>query len=256
MVRNAGDGTLTVIPASTVSLAMAGIKASLPTTTLNAGIGVSDVELIDTTGSGTLDIVVTNKLTGLVSVLHNLGGGNFAPPVPYRAGAGLAGVDTSTGTAIVTSQELTSSVAAGTFTPGGSTGLLTVNPGSNTLGLLAGLGEGRFANPVNVQTAASRPGRPRRRFQQRRHPGHRGAHGRYGGHLPRATQGRLRPARLLQRRPRTHRPDRRRALLRWQPRPAHRRRVWRRPGTRRPRRRHVPAAPRRRQAPWPWPWLT
>jgi hypothetical protein len=30
---------------------------------------------------------------------------------------------------------------------------VTVNPGSNTLGLLAGLGAGRFANPLTIQTA-------------------------------------------------------------------------------------------------------
>ena len=37
------------------------------------GIGVSDVEAIDTTGSGRLDIVVTNQLTGQVGILPNLG---------------------------------------------------------------------------------------------------------------------------------------------------------------------------------------
>ena len=57
--------------------------------TLWVGRGVSDVALVDTTGSGLPDIVVTNKLTGLVSVLRNLGGGNFGTPVPYRAGTGL-----------------------------------------------------------------------------------------------------------------------------------------------------------------------
>ena len=31
---------------------------------------------------------------------------------------------------------------------------MTINPGSNTLGLLAGLGAGRFANPVTIQTAS------------------------------------------------------------------------------------------------------
>ena len=44
-------------------------------------------------------------------------------------------------------------MAAGPFTPGGPTDLLTINPGSNTLGILAGLGGGRFANPVDIPTA-------------------------------------------------------------------------------------------------------
>ena len=31
---------------------------------------------------------------------------------------------------------------------------MTINPGSNTLDVLAGLGGGRFANPVTIQTAS------------------------------------------------------------------------------------------------------
>ena len=116
------------------------------------GLGVSDVEAVDTTGSGRLDLVVTNKLTGQVSVLRNLGDGTFAAPVPYRAGTGLSAIDPGS-TPEVTSLEATAGVAAGPLTPGGPTDLLTVNPGSNTLGLLAGLGAGRFANPVGIQTA-------------------------------------------------------------------------------------------------------
>ena len=38
----------------------------LPPSTLPVGLGVSDVQAVDTTGSGTLDLVVTNKLTGQV----------------------------------------------------------------------------------------------------------------------------------------------------------------------------------------------
>ena len=116
-------------------------------------MGVSDVQAIDTTGSGLLDLVVTNKLTGQVSILRNLGNGSFAPPEPYRAGTGLSAIDTSSGAPVVTSLEATAGVAAGPFTTGRPTDLLTVNPGSNTLGLLAGLGGGRFANPVDIPTA-------------------------------------------------------------------------------------------------------
>ena len=108
--------------------------------TLPVGLGVSDVQAVDTTGSGTLDLVVTNKLTGQVSILRNLGDGTFAPPVPYRAGTGLSAIDTSSGSPVVTSLEATAGVAAGPFTPGGPTDLVTINPGSNTLGVLAGPG--------------------------------------------------------------------------------------------------------------------
>jgi hypothetical protein len=152
VVRNAGDGTLTVIPEGVLASFLGGSGGSLPVSTLTAGAGVSDVALVDTAGRGVPDIVVTSKLTGLVSILPNLGGGAFGPPMPYRASAGLAAVDTSSGSAVVTSQELTSGVVAGAFTSGEPTDLLTVNPASNTLGLLAGLGAGRFANPLTIPT--------------------------------------------------------------------------------------------------------
>ena len=45
----------------------------LPPVTLPVGLGVSDVEAVDTTGSGRLDLVVTNKLTGQVSVMPQPG---------------------------------------------------------------------------------------------------------------------------------------------------------------------------------------
>ena len=119
--------------------------------TLPVGLGVSDVQAVDTTGSGALDLVVTNKLTGQVSVLLNLGNGTFAAPVPYRAGTGLSAIDPGS-TPEVTSLEATAGVAAGPLTTGGPTDLVTINPGSNTLDVLAGLGGGRFANPVTIQT--------------------------------------------------------------------------------------------------------
>ena len=158
VVRNAGDGTLSVYfgnrrtcvgpvdPSSTPG-------PSCPPVTLPVGLGVSDVQAVDTTGSGRLDLVVTNKLTGQVSILRNLGDGTFAAPVPYRAGTGLSAIDPGS-TPEVTSLEATAGVAAGPLTPGGPTDLVTINPGSNTLDVLAGLGGGRFANPVTIQTAS------------------------------------------------------------------------------------------------------
>jgi hypothetical protein len=112
------------------------------------------VEAVYCTGSGLLDLVVTNKLTGQVSVLLNLGGGDFAAPVLYRAGTGLSAVDPGT-TPEVSSLEATAGVATGTLTPGGQASLVTINPGSCTLDVLAGLGGGWFANPVTLPTQSS-----------------------------------------------------------------------------------------------------
>src|SRR5262249_35029423 len=114
-----------------------------------------DVLAADTTGSGVLDLVVTNKLTGQVSILRNFGGGLFAPPVVYRAGTGLLAVDPGR-TPEVTSLDATAGVAAGSFAAGDPPDLVTINPSSHSFDVLAGLGGGRFANPVGNPT----PGTP------------------------------------------------------------------------------------------------
>ena len=158
VVRNAGDGTLSIFfanhligPVSPFSPQI-GLQAFLPPVTLSVGLGDSDVQTVDTTGGSTLNLVVTNKLSGQVSVLVNLGDGAFAPPILYRAGAGLSAIEASSTSPEVTSLEATAGVAAGPLTLGGPTDLVTVNPGSNTLDVLVGLGGGRFTNPVEIQT--------------------------------------------------------------------------------------------------------
>jgi hypothetical protein len=161
VVRNAGDGTVSVFfgtPFDRNQLVgpfdpQLVPPNFLPPVTLPVGLGVSDVQAVDTAGKGALDLVVTNKLTGQVSVLLNLGGKAFASPAPYRAGTGLSAID-SGGMPRVTSLEATGGVVAGAFTAGRPTSLVTINPGSNTLDVLAGLGGGRFANPVTLQTAS------------------------------------------------------------------------------------------------------
>ncbi len=156
VVRNAGDGTLSVFfgtefvgPINPQFVT----PQFFPPVTVPVGQGVSDVQAIDTTGSGLLDLVVTNQVSGQLGILRNLGNGTFGPLEPYRAGTGPSAIDTSSGAPVVTSLEVTAGVAAGPFTTGAPTDLLTVNPGSNTLCLLAGLGDGRFANPVNILKA-------------------------------------------------------------------------------------------------------
>ena len=75
VVRNASDGTLSVF-FGTEFVGPINPKfvtpQFLPPVTIPVGLGVSDVEVVDTTGSGRLDLVVTNKLTGQMSILQNL----------------------------------------------------------------------------------------------------------------------------------------------------------------------------------------
>ena len=155
VVRNAGDGKLTVFFSNDFGSDPTGNALFPSSVTLPVGLGVSDVTLADVDQDGVLDIIVTNKVSGEVDVLRNLGHGAFAPAVLYRAGDGLYGVTNNTdGSATLTTLEATSGVAAGAFTRGGPSDLVATDPGSNTFSLLKGLGAGRFANPVTVPTAS------------------------------------------------------------------------------------------------------
>src|SRR5262249_39494493 len=108
----------------------------------------SDLTLADIDASGGLDIVVSNPLSGEVSVLRNQGGGAFAPAEGFRAGVGLYGVERAGGRLRVRSQERTAGVVAGAFNGAGVPDLLAANSGSHSLVLLAGKeGAGDFVNP-------------------------------------------------------------------------------------------------------------
>ena len=148
VVRNAGNGTISVFPGN-------GQGSFLPRIDLPAGLGASDIEVADLQNDGRLDIVFSDRISGEVGVLENLGGGVFAPAVLYRAGAGPYGVTGTADPSPVLSLEATTSVAVGPFLPGGLPSLVALNPGSNTFGLLAGLGDGRLSNPTIFPVAGN-----------------------------------------------------------------------------------------------------
>jgi hypothetical protein len=152
VVRNAGDGSLSVFFNNGPATLQTGWASFATPLTLAVGVGVSNIALADTSGRGRLDILVTNKLTGQVILLENRGDRTFAPPAPYPASPGLSALDSSTGPTTLTSRDATLGLAAGPLTGSGYVDLITANTGSNTLGLLAGLGGGRFSNPVALPT--------------------------------------------------------------------------------------------------------
>jgi hypothetical protein len=157
VVRNAGKGTLSVyFNNDSVSGPTSGPRIPFqPPVTLSVGPGVSDVTMADLSGDGRTDILVTNKLTGEVGVLRNLGNDNFDSVVSYRASRGLYAVTmtSSSDSATLTTREATAGVASGALTTGGTSDLVAIDPGTNTFSLLSGLGAGRFANPVTFPTA-------------------------------------------------------------------------------------------------------
>jgi hypothetical protein len=151
VVRNAGDGTLSVfLNDSQIPLASHPGMLFFPSATIDVGPGVSDVQAIDTTGDGSPDLVITNSLTGQVSVLVNDGYGHFAPPVPYRAGTSFSEVDASSGSPRVTGLDATGGLAIGPLTLGSPISLIAANTGTETIDLLQGLGGGAIANPTEV----------------------------------------------------------------------------------------------------------
>ncbi len=110
--------------------------------------------MFDVNQDGLPDLVATNHVTGEVEVLLNQGGGSFGPSLQYRAGSGPYDVIDGAGPAAISSQEGTAGVVAGAFIRGGPTDLATINPGSNTFAVLAGLGGGALANPASFFTTA------------------------------------------------------------------------------------------------------
>ena len=149
VIRNAGDGTLTVY----MSNSHGGFLSPI---TLPVGPGISDVSVADVNQDGLLDILLANQTAGEVEVILNQGAAGFGPPTLYQAGTGLSAVIDGPGTTALSmfSQEVTVGVAAATLTPGASPDLLALNAGSDTIGVLQGLGDGRFANPTSVPTVA------------------------------------------------------------------------------------------------------
>jgi hypothetical protein len=146
VVRNAGDGTISVFRPD-------GSGGFLPRVDLPVGLGASDIEVGDLRQTGRLDIIVADSISGEVEVLQNLVGGRFAPPVVYYAGQGPYRVTATPGPSLVSSLDGTTSVAFGTLTPGGRPSLVALDPGSDTFGVLTGLGSGRLASASVFPTA-------------------------------------------------------------------------------------------------------
>jgi FG-GAP-like repeat len=151
IIRNAGDGTLTIYMGSPLD------RSFGSPITLNVGSGVSNVSVADLDRDGLADILLANQTSGQVEVISNQGGGNFGQPTLYRAGSGLSAVEGSSGTTplSVLSQDGTIGVAAVPVGPGLPPDLVALDAGANTLGVLTGLGGDLFANPYSLDTVAS-----------------------------------------------------------------------------------------------------
>jgi FG-GAP-like repeat len=163
IIRNAGDGSLTIYMSNPLT------GGFLPAITRLVGSGVSDIsaaninwqngprtpaEAIDSRLS---DIVLANQTSGEVEVIDNLGDGVFGQPTLYRAGVGLSAVVAGSGMTpqSIESQDGTIGVAAVSPDFGVPPDIVALDAGANTLGVLTGLGDARFANPYSLPTTGT-----------------------------------------------------------------------------------------------------
>ncbi len=149
VVRNAGVGTVAVL------LGQRGGGFGAPSD-FPIGAGASSIALADLGDTGHLGLLVTNSVTGEVLYYPGLGDGTFAAPSLYQAGPGPYGQTTAAdGSTSVASNDQTAGVAVASISRGGPSpemDVVTINPGSNTLAVLAGTGGGGLANAQVIAT--------------------------------------------------------------------------------------------------------
>jgi hypothetical protein len=124
------------------------------------GMGPSAIAFADLDGQNGPDIIVSDQVSGDVSLLFNDPTHSFSQQARYRAAGGLFDIDTSTGQQTVRSQHQTIDVAADDFTGSGRPDLVVVNRGDRSFTLLPNQGQGRFTapQPGNTYPTSADPG--------------------------------------------------------------------------------------------------
>ena len=145
LVRNAGDGSITILLA-------AGHAQFDPQPTIAVGLGLSDIVGFEEDGAGKISLAAVNQLSGTVEILRQSGQGRFTTGATFRAGTGLAQV---IDVGQVVGQDATSGVASGPLFAAGEPDLVTINPNTDTFSVLRSLGDGRYSNPVVTKTSDS-----------------------------------------------------------------------------------------------------
>jgi hypothetical protein len=144
VVANAFDHSLTI--------AFQQPSGQFSTVTRAVGMGPSDIAFANLGGSAGLAIVVSDQVSGDFSILFNDATHSFSQQSRYRAGAGLFGIDDSTGEQSIVSQLGSNGIAAGDFTGSSSDSLVLLNRGAQSFTLFANLGQGNFGDPQAAST--------------------------------------------------------------------------------------------------------
>jgi hypothetical protein len=137
-VLNALDGTVSLLRGD-------GRGGFAAIATLVVGLSATEVDLADVDGDGRIDILASRRDLGQVRLFTNAGDLSFGAPRDLRAGDAYV---PSSGAPV--SEEQTAGVVAGRFDDDASPDLITLNPGSRTVGLLRGIPGGGFADPIRV----------------------------------------------------------------------------------------------------------
>jgi hypothetical protein len=126
--------------------------------TVPAGIAPSDIAVADVNADGLPDVVVSDQASGDVTVLLNDAAHSFSKSLRFRAGTGLYGLDAISGGPVISSLAQSVSLVAGNFTEDGRNDLVVVNGGTHSFTVLAGNGDGGFANPQRSLTTSTSDG--------------------------------------------------------------------------------------------------
>ena len=140
---------------NSVTIALQQADGSFSTQTRTVGVGTSDIALIDLGGASGPDLVVSDQVSGDVTVLFNDPTHSFVQQARYRAGIGLFDVSTDPGTGehTVLSRLQTVGVVAADFTGASNGDLVVLDQGTKSFTLLPSQGSrSSFASPELAAT--------------------------------------------------------------------------------------------------------